>query len=93
MKSEFEMSLIEELNFFLGLQIKQTKVDTFIIQKKYTKELVKKFFFFGKELVKKFRLESRKKVDTLVSPTIKLDKSIDFKIYRSMIGSLLYLRA
>jgi Reverse transcriptase (RNA-dependent DNA polymerase) len=40
MGSEFEMSMMSELIFFLGLQIKQMKDDIFISQTKYTKELV-----------------------------------------------------
>ena len=37
------MSLMGELTFFLGLQIKQSTNETFISQIKYTKELIKKF--------------------------------------------------
>jgi Reverse transcriptase (RNA-dependent DNA polymerase) len=40
---EFEMSMMGELIFFLGLKIKQMKDDIFISQTKYAKELVKKF--------------------------------------------------
>jgi Reverse transcriptase (RNA-dependent DNA polymerase) len=43
MGSEFEMLMMRELIFFLGLQIKQMKDDIFICQTKYAKELVKKF--------------------------------------------------
>jgi hypothetical protein len=43
MSSEFEMSMMGELNFFLGLQIKQIPEETFINQEKYAKELIKKF--------------------------------------------------
>ena len=35
MKSEFEMSIMGELTFFLGLQVKQTSEGTFINQSKY----------------------------------------------------------
>jgi Reverse transcriptase (RNA-dependent DNA polymerase) len=42
MGSEFEMSMIGELTFFLGIQIKQMKDDIFISQTEYAKELVKK---------------------------------------------------
>ena len=43
MLEKFEMSMMSELNFFLGFQIKQTKEGTFISQTKYTKDLFKKF--------------------------------------------------
>jgi hypothetical protein len=37
------MSMMEELIFFLGIQVKQTKQCTFVHQVKYTKDLMKKF--------------------------------------------------
>ena len=43
MQREFEMSLMGELNYFLGLQIKQMRDGIFICQAKYSKELIKKF--------------------------------------------------
>jgi isopentenyldiphosphate isomerase len=43
MESEFQMSIMRELTFFLGIQVKQTKQSTFIHQAKYTKDLMKKF--------------------------------------------------
>jgi hypothetical protein len=43
MESEFQMSMIGELNFLLGIQVKQTKQDTFMHQAKYTKDLMNKF--------------------------------------------------
>lgn len=43
MSREFEMNMMEELNYFLGLQIKQCKEGTFIHQMKYTKYLLKRF--------------------------------------------------
>jgi len=43
MQQEFEMSMIGELTFFLGLQIKQVKHGIFIHQAKYCVELLKKF--------------------------------------------------
>ena len=42
MQSEFEMSMIGELTFFLGLQIKQSKDGIFINQAKYIKDMLKK---------------------------------------------------
>jgi hypothetical protein len=43
MKQEFEMSMIGELNYFLGLQVKQIAEGIFISQSKYAKDLVKWF--------------------------------------------------
>jgi hypothetical protein len=43
MRKEFEMSVMGELQFFLELQIKQTKEGTFVYQDKYTKGILKKF--------------------------------------------------
>ena len=59
----------------------------FLYQSKYTKELIKKF-----------GLEGAKTIKTPVATTTKLDKdeqgiNVDIKLYRSMIGSLLYLTA
>ena len=63
MQGEFEMSMMGELNYFLGLQIKQGKDGTFINQAKYTKELIKKF-----------KMENAKPYNTPMSSSIKLDK-------------------
>ncbi|RVW62828.1 Retrovirus-related Pol polyprotein from transposon RE1 [Vitis vinifera] len=87
MHSEFEMSMMGELNFFLGLQIKQLKEGTFINQAKYIKDLLKRF-----------NMEEAKVMKNPMSSSIKLDmdekgKSIDSTMYRGMIGSLLYLTA
>ena len=87
MQKEFEISLMGELTFFLGLQIKQCKEGIFINQAKYTKELLTKF-----------KMLEAKATSTPMSPTTKIDqdetgKSIDQKTYRRMIGSLLYLTA
>ncbi|KAL5230540.1 hypothetical protein ABZP36_029316 [Zizania latifolia] len=47
MSGEFEMSLMGELKFFIGPQIKQTTEGTFVHQSKYTKDMLKKFDFGG----------------------------------------------
>ena len=85
MQAEFEMSMIGELTLFLGLQICQQDSAIFLSQSKYPKNLVKKF-----------GLESASSVKTPMSPNVKLTvdllgKSVDSTLYRSMIGSLLYL--
>ena len=85
MKTEFEMSIVGELTFFLGLQIRQLKDEIFLSQSKY-----------ARELVKKFSLESTKHSRAPTSTTTKLSndasrKEVEQNLYRSMIGRLLYL--
>ncbi|KAJ3686570.1 hypothetical protein LUZ61_015734 [Rhynchospora tenuis] len=87
MSSEFEMSMMGELNFFLGLQIKQQQDDIFISQTKY-----------AKELIKKFGIEDSKRCDTPMGKSTCIDAddkgvAMDITLYRGMIGSLLYLTA
>jgi hypothetical protein len=43
MTDRFEMSMMEELKYFLGFQIKQLEDGTFVRQTKYTHDLLKKF--------------------------------------------------
>jgi hypothetical protein len=43
MRREFEKSMMGELQYFLGLQIKQVKDRTFVHQTKYTKDMLRKF--------------------------------------------------
>ena len=81
------MSMIGELTHFLGLQIHQKDSGIFLSQSKY-----------ARNLVKKFGLESASSIRTPTSPNVKLtvdllSKSVDSSLYRSMIGSLLYLTA
>ncbi|GJT43392.1 retrovirus-related pol polyprotein from transposon TNT 1-94 [Tanacetum coccineum] len=87
MHDEFEMSMMGELNFFLGLQIKQMEDSIFFNQSKYIKEMLKKF-----------GLEDSKPMKTPMSLDTKLIKdeeceSVDSIKYRAMLGSLLYLTA
>ncbi|KAK2382486.1 putative mitochondrial protein [Trifolium repens] len=87
MQSEFEMSLVGELTYFLGLQVKKMEDTIFISQSKY-----------AKNIVKKFGIESATHKRTPAVTHIKLTKdekgvSVDQSLYRSIIGSLLYLTA
>jgi hypothetical protein len=87
MSREFKISMMGELQFFLGLQIKQSKERTFVHQAKYTKDIVRKF-----------KAEDSKAMTTPMSTTTALDvdeegEHVDQKEYRSMIASLLYLTA
>jgi hypothetical protein len=85
MENKFQMSMMGELTFFLGIQVKQTKEDIFIHQAKYMKELIKKF-----------NMTELKPVSTLMSMATVLDPyengdAVDQREYMSMISSLLYL--
>jgi hypothetical protein len=87
MENEFQMSMMGELTFFLGIHVKQTKQGTFAHQAKYTKDLMKKF-----------NMAELKPVSILMSSTASLGpdedgEAVDQREYRSMIGSLLYLTA
>jgi hypothetical protein len=78
------MSMMCELKFFIGLQIKQTKKGTFVSQTKYTKDLFKKF-----------HMQESKGMKTPMPTSGHLDLTkdgnlVDQKVYQSMIGSLLY---
>jgi hypothetical protein len=86
-ENEFQMSIMGELTFFQGIQVKQTKQGTFIHQTKYMKELMKKF-----------NMDKLKPMSTPMSTATSLDpdensEAVDQREYRSMIGSLLYLTA
>ena len=78
--TEFEMSLVGELTYFLGLQVRQTSNGTFISQSKYAKNLVKNF---GIETAAHRRTPAR------THAKISRDeggKDVDQTLYRSMIG-------
>jgi hypothetical protein len=62
MENEFQMSMMRELTFFLGIQVKQMKEGIFIYQVKYMKILMKKF-----------NMAELKPVSTLMSTAMVLD--------------------
>jgi hypothetical protein len=87
MMQKFEMSMVGELNNFLGFQVKQIKEGTFISQTKYTQDLLKRF-----------GMKDAKPAKAPMGTDGHLDldkggKTVDQKAFRSMIGSLLYLCA
>ncbi|WVZ84747.1 hypothetical protein U9M48_031738 [Paspalum notatum var. saurae] len=87
MSREFEMSLMGELQFFLGLQIKHGLEGTFVHRAKYTRDILKKF-----------NMGDSKPMTTPMSTNTALDadedgEAVDQKEFRGMIGSLLYLTA
>ncbi|GJT65638.1 ribonuclease H-like domain-containing protein, partial [Tanacetum coccineum] len=87
MHKRFQMSSMGELTFFLGLQVQQKEDGIFISQDKYVAEILKKFDF-----------ATVKTTSTPMEPNKALVKdeeadSVDVHLYRSMIGSLMYLTA
>jgi hypothetical protein len=85
MIQKFEMPMMGELKYFLGFQIKQLQEGTFISQTKYIQDILKKF-----------GMKNGKPIKTSMGTNGHLDldtggKFVDQKVYRSMIGSLLYL--
>jgi hypothetical protein len=87
MMQKFEMSMMGELNYFLGFQVKQLKEGPFISQTKYSQDLLKRFV-----------MKDAKPMKTPIGTNEHLDlnkrgKFVDQKAYQSMIGSLLYICA
>jgi hypothetical protein len=87
MTDRFEMSMMGELKFFLVFKIKQFEDGTFLSQTKYTHDILKKF-----------GMDKAKPIKTPMGTNGHLDldmdgKLVDQKVYRSIIGSLLYLYA
>ena len=87
MKAMFEMSMVGELTYFLGLQVNKTNSGIYINQAKY-----------ARNLVKRFGLDNTAHAKTPMATNAKLTndpsgESIDVTLYRSMIGCLLYLTA
>jgi hypothetical protein len=87
MIQKFEMFMMGELKYFLGFQVKQLQECNFISQTKYIQDILTKF-----------GMKDAKPIKTPMRTNGPLDrdtggKSVDQKVYRSMIGSLLYLCA
>nr|GEU39498.1 copia protein [Tanacetum cinerariifolium] len=82
---KFQMSSMRELTFSFGLQVKQKEDGIFFSQDKYVAEILKKFRFF--------KVKTASTPMETQNPLLK-DKDgeeVDVHIYRSMIGSLMYL--
>ena len=81
----FEMTNLGMMSYFLGMEIQQNDYEIFIFQKKY-----------AKEILKKFKLEECKGMNTPMNSKKKLNKEdgvekVDEGHFRSMVGCLLYL--
>ncbi|GJU81418.1 putative ribonuclease H-like domain-containing protein [Tanacetum coccineum] len=84
MSSKFQMSMMGQMSFFLGLQVFQSPGGIFINQSK-----------FALEILKKFRMDSCDPVDTPMVDRLKLDEDplgipVDQTRFRSMVSSLMY---
>ncbi|GKA71822.1 retrovirus-related pol polyprotein from transposon TNT 1-94 [Tanacetum coccineum] len=87
MSSKFQMSMMGQMSFFLGLQVSQNPGGIFINQSKFTLKILKKF-----------GMDSCDPVDTPMVDRLKLDEDplgilVDQTQFRSMVGSLMYLTA
>ncbi|GJT25603.1 putative ribonuclease H-like domain-containing protein [Tanacetum coccineum] len=87
MHKKFQMSSMGERTFFLGLQVSQQEDGIFIHQDKYVDEILKKFGFSNVKI-------ATTPMDTS-KPLLKDAEAadVDVHLYRSMIGSLMYLTA
>ena len=81
------MSMVGELTYFLGLQVKQTDFGIYINQAKYASNLVKRF---GLDKAAHARTPMASNTTLTNDPS---SESVDATLYRSMIGCLLYLTA
>ncbi|KAJ9546500.1 hypothetical protein OSB04_019043 [Centaurea solstitialis] len=87
MTTRFEMSMLRELSFFLGLQVIQKPDGILINQSKYIGDLLKRFHMATSSVAKTPMASG-----TLIGADPK-GKPVDQKTYRAIIGSLLYLTA
>ncbi|GJT44750.1 uncharacterized mitochondrial protein-like protein [Tanacetum coccineum] len=85
MHKKFQMSSMGELTFFLGLQVTQKDDGIFISQDKYVDEILKKFSFSTVKTAST-PMETSKPLFKDAEA-----KDVDVHLYRSMIGSLMYL--
>ncbi|GJU53832.1 putative ribonuclease H-like domain-containing protein [Tanacetum coccineum] len=85
MHNRFQMSSMGELTFFLGLQVKQKEDGIFISQDKYVGEILKKFGFSS------IRTASTPMETNKALTKDEDGEDVDVHLYRSMIGSLMYL--
>ncbi|GJV93540.1 putative ribonuclease H-like domain-containing protein [Tanacetum coccineum] len=85
LKDKFQMSSMGELTFFLGLQIQQKKKGIFISQDKYVNEILRKYNYTD--------VKSASTLVDLEKPLFQDGDAtyVDEHLYRSMIGSLMYL--
>nr|GEW05382.1 uncharacterized mitochondrial protein AtMg00810-like [Tanacetum cinerariifolium] len=85
MKSRFEMSMMGEMTFFLGLQVNQSPSGIFINQSKYVHEILKKYGLNTSDIVgTPMDIKDKLDLDQIRTP-------VDGMKYCSMISALMYL--
>ncbi|XP_006588199.1 uncharacterized protein LOC114368337 [Glycine soja] len=87
MKEAFEITDLGKMSYFLGMQVQQDRGEVFVSQEKY-----------AKEILRKFKMEECKPIATLMNQKEKFSnkdgaEKVDEKLYRSLIGCLVYLTA
>jgi hypothetical protein len=87
MQSEFEMTDLGIMKYFLGIEVDQSTKGTFVYQQKY-----------ATNIIKIFRMEECNPAETPIPLGTKLSKNdegptMDSTLYKSLVGSLLYLTA
>ncbi|XP_076958328.1 uncharacterized protein LOC143634025 [Bidens hawaiensis] len=87
MKSKFEMRAMGELKFFLGLQVEQLSDSIFIHQTKYVNDILEKF-----NMDESTSISTHIPLNHGIGPD-PTEEKVDETLYRSMIGSLMYLTA
>jgi transposase InsO family protein len=87
MQSEFEMTDLGIMKYFLGIEVHQSAKGIFVCQQKY-----------AADIIKRFRMEGCNPAETPIPLGTKLSKNdegptVDSTLYKSLVGSLLYLTA
>nr|GEW98488.1 hypothetical protein [Tanacetum cinerariifolium] len=85
MRSRFEMSMMGEITFFLGLQVNQSSGGIFINQSNYVHEILKKYGLNTCDIIGT-QMDIKDKIDLN-----QIGTSVDATKYHSMIGALMYL--
>ena len=87
MQSEFEMTDLGIMKYFLGIEVHQSAKGIFVYQQKYAADIIKRFC-----------MEDYNPTETPIPLDTKLSKQdeghiVDSTLYKSLVGSLLYIIA
>ena len=87
MKLEFDMTDLEKMKYFLGVEVLQNLEGIYISQRKY-----------AKEILERFKMEKSNSVKNPIVPGVRLMKDeggvkVNATMYKQLVGSLMYLTA